>query len=190
MNLIRFARLGIAAGVVALLTACAHPISLEANKLPSAQNASVNKKVAYVITDADRALEVETPGGGGDKVKYYPYRDMEKAIRAALRSVYTDVAVVKTPAEATGAAYVFTPTITTTSSSQSSFTWPPTQFSAEILCTVVNPTGAPVSAVSVTGNGAAEFSEFKSEHSLSARRAVEDAAAKLAVAVRNDPKLR
>jgi hypothetical protein len=31
------------------------------------------KKAAYYISDEDRAREVTTPGGGGDKVRYFPY---------------------------------------------------------------------------------------------------------------------
>ena len=49
---------------------------------------------------ADRAREVITPGGGGDKVSYFPYRDLEKSIRDALRAVYSDVFVVKAASDA------------------------------------------------------------------------------------------
>jgi hypothetical protein len=148
--------------------------------------------VAYVISDADRAKEVTSAGGGGDKVSYFPYRDMERAIRAALRSVYTEVEALKAAkdAGAAGANLVFTPAITTTSSSPSPFTWPPTKFSADISCNVTDAAGNVVTTVQSVGNGAAEFDEFKSDFSLSARRAVEEAVAKLAQEIRKNDKLR
>lgn len=195
MQLVRLARLGMAAAVVALLAACAHPISLEPTKVPERiESQLVKKKVGYVITDADRAKEVTTPGGGGDKVTYLPYRDMEKALRSALRAVYDDVTAVKSASDAAalreaGVAYVFTPVINTTSSSPSALTWPPTEFAAEVVCTVTDAAGAVVARVRATGHGAAEFEEFKSDFSLSARRAVADVAEKLAAEIRKDPRL-
>ena len=54
-----------------------------------------SKRVAYVMKETDRFMEVISEGGGGDNVSYYPYRDLEKAIRDALRAVYSDVFVIK-----------------------------------------------------------------------------------------------
>lgn len=196
MSIRRLFRFGLAAAAIALLGACAHPISLEPTTVPDRAEANlVRKKVAYVISDADRGKEVTTPGGGGDKVSYFPYRDMEKAIRSALRAVYEDVTAVKSagdlPAiQEAGVAYVFTPEIVTSSSSPSPFTWPPTKFSAEVSCTVTDPQGAVVAKVRANGEGAAEFAEFKSDFSLSARRAVADVATKLAQEIRSNEKLR
>lgn len=196
MTSIRFARLGFAALIVSLLAACAHPINLEPTKLPERDEAKlVQKKVGYVLTDVDRAKEVTTPGGGGDKVSYYPYRDMEKAIRASLRAVYQDVSSLKSPNDAAaikeaGVAYIFLPEISTASSSSSPFTWPPTQFTVNVVCTVTDPQGTVLAKVASSGAGAAEFSEFKSDFSLSARRAVAEAVEKLAQEVRKNEKLR
>lgn len=192
----RLFRFGLAVAAVALLGACAHPISLEPTNVPERVETSlVPKKVAYVISDADRGKEITTPGGGGDKVSYFPYRDMEKAIRSALRAVYQDVTAVKSASDApaiqeAGVAYVFTPEIVTTSSSPSPFTWPPTKFAAEVSCTVTDAQGALVAKVRANGEGAAEFAEFKSDFSLSARRAVADVATKLAQEIRSNDKLR
>ncbi|MCM5679040.1 hypothetical protein M8A51_05780 [Schlegelella sp. S2-27] len=196
MQVVRLARLGMAAAVVTLLAACAHPINLEPSMLPErTESQLVKKKVGYVITDADRAKEVTTPGGGGDKVSYFPYRDMEKAVRSALRAVYEEVSSVKAGSDATalreaGISYVFTPEIITNSSSPSPFTWPPTKFSAEVSCTVTDAAGTVVARVRATGNGAAEFEEFKSDFSLSARRAVADVAEKLVAEIRKSEQLR
>jgi hypothetical protein len=190
----RLARLGFAAGMVALLAACAHPINLETTQLPARDESQlVAKKVGYVITDADRGKEVTTPGGGGDKVRYYPYRDMEKALRAALRSVYSDVSALKAQNDPTvkdaGLSYIFTPQITTDSSSPSPFTWPPTKFHVQVSCTVTDPQGTTVAVVKADGDGAAEFSEFKSDFSLSARRAVSSVVENLAKEIRSNEKL-
>ena len=193
---IRYARLSLTAVIISLLAACAHPINLEPTKLPERDEAKlVAKTVGYVLTDTDRAKEVTTPGGGGDKVSYYPYRDMEKAIRASLRAVYQDVTSLKSSNDAAairqaGVAYIFLPEISTASSSSSALTWPPTQFTVNVICTVTDPQGAVLAKVASTGNGAAEFAEFKSDLSLSARRAVAEAVEKLAQEIRKNEKLR
>lgn len=49
-----------------------------------------SKKAAHVMTDTARNLEVISPGGGGDKISYKPYRD----VRDALRAVCSDVVAV------------------------------------------------------------------------------------------------
>jgi hypothetical protein len=95
-----------------------------------------------------------------------------------------------TAARSAGVAYVFVPGITTVSSSPSSLTWPPTKFSTEIACTVIDAQGVQVAQFKVTGDGAAEFEEFKKDFSLSARRSVEAVAEKFAQAIRDDPKLK
>lgn len=196
MNFGRITRLGLGGTMLALLVACAHPISMEATQMPERGTTGlVNKKVAYVISDADRAKEVTTAGGGGDKVKYLPYRDIEKSLRAALKAVFDDVVALKSTSDAkaiadSGPAYVFTPVINTTSSSSSAFTWPPTQFTVELVCPVTDAQGQPVTEVRAQGTGAAEFAEFKSDFSLSARRATADAAAKLVEQIRLNSKLK
>lgn len=77
---------------------------LSAEKTPErVESQLIQKKVAYAMTDADRAKQVITEGGGGDRVSYYPYRDLEKAIRESLRSVYADVVVIRSAADANDA---------------------------------------------------------------------------------------
>lgn len=180
----------------ALLGACAHPISLTGSTVPErVESRLIDKKVAYAINDADRAKQVITPGGGGDKVSYFPYKDLEKSIRDALRSVYRDVVAVKSAADALGikdaaAVLVFTPQVTTTSSSPSPFTWPPTVFTTEVSCIVTDASGKEIARVKVTGKGAAEFTEFKSDFSLAAKRATDDMAAQLGAEIRRNDKLR
>ena len=181
---------------MAVLAGCAHPIVVTAEKTPERVEAQlIQKKVAYAMNDADRAKEVTTAGGGGDRVSYYPYRDLEKAVRDALRSVYADVVVIRSATDAhavreSGAALVFTPEINTTSGSPSPFTWPPTTFTSEIACKVTDASGQEVTRLVATGAGNAEFSEFKSNFSLAANRAGTDVASKLSAEIRAHDKLR
>lgn len=187
-----------ALAAVALLTGCAHPISLQPDlaafiSVPMS-GAKIDKKAGLSIADADRNREVTTPGGGGDKVSYFPYRDLEVGIYAAMSRVFASVSKVNGPADpkiaAEGLQLVLSPTITTNSSSPSALTWPPTQFSVELNCKVMDPQGALVTEVKVSGAGKAEFDEFKSNHSLSAKRAVDDALAKLVAALSESTALR
>lgn len=172
-----FWRLPLAAALLALLTACAHPIGISPLETPVRNEAGLSpKKVAYVMTDADRGKEVTTAGGGGDKVSYFPYRDLEKSIRDALRAVYSDVFVVKSASDreaiaSFGVSYVFSPSITTTTESPSLLTWPPTKFGIDLTCEVSDPEGKAVATVKAQSNGTAEFSEFKSDFGLAGRRA-------------------
>lgn len=196
MNALRLLKTTTVLAFAVLVGACAHPISLSTSTVPErVESQLINKKVAYAISEADRAKQVITPGGGGDKVSYFPYRDLEKSIRDALRTVYSDVVAVKSPADAQGikdaaAVLVFTPVFTTNSSSPSPFTWPPTVFTTQVACVVTDASGMEIARVTVTGNGAAEFAEFKGDFGLSAKRATDDMATKLAAEIRRNEKLR
>lgn len=181
-----------------VLFGCAHPINMNpdlASVTAPAGAKPIDKKVAYVMTDAQRAIEVTTPGGGGDKVRYFAYRDIEAGFYKALSEVFTSVTKLSdtkdaAAVQASGAALLITPQLTTTSSSDSAFTWPPTQFSVELVCTITDPSGKLVDTVRVSGNGNASFGEFKSNFSLAAVRASNDALAKLAKALGDSPALR
>lgn len=179
-----------------LLVGCAHPIVISPLNTPSRSDSSLSpRKVAYVITEADRNKQVTTDGGGGDKVSYFPYRDLEKLIRETLRSVYTDVVSMKAASDKEAiqehnVSLIFVPTISTASSSSSVFTWPPTKFDIDLSCNVYDASGKVVSQVGAVGNGVAEFSEFKSDLGLAGRRAATDLGVKLKQAITSDPKLR
>lgn len=194
-KLIIFSRLTLVLALASLLGACAHPIVISPIETPGRDSAFLSpKKAAYVMTDADRNTQVTTEGGGGDKVSYFPYRDLEKGIRDALRAVYSDVFVIKSPFDSdaiqqNGISFVFAPEILTSSSSQSIFTWPPTQFTIELSCYVTDPAGNILSRIRVVGSGAAEFSEFKSDLGLAGRRAASDVSEKLKQEIRANPRL-
>ncbi|MBT2335878.1 hypothetical protein J7E49_18420 [Variovorax paradoxus] len=190
------ARLLATAVLAALLAGCAHPITMITETAPPRSQAHlVPKKVAYVMTDALRDQRVTSAGGSGDRVSYYPYRDLEKSIRDALRAVYRDVVVLRAAGdakanEAAGVSLVFTPQIKTDSSSSSWITWPPTSFTAEVSCMVSDAAGAEVARVRATGNGTAEFGEFNGDYGLAARRAARQLTSQLSSEIRRNEKLR
>jgi len=190
------ARLACAVALAALLAGCSHPITMITETAPPRSLAHlVPKKVAYVMTDTQRDRQVTTAGGSGDRVSYYPYRDLEKSIRDALRAVYRDVVVLRTAGdakanEAAGVSLVFTPQIKTDSSSSSWITWPPTSFTAEVACVVSDAAGAEVARVRAVGNGTAEFGEFNGDYGLAARRAATRLTSQLSSEIRRNEKLR
>lgn len=195
-NIRLFSRFIFAAALSLLVSACAHQINISPLSTPSRDEAKlINKNVVYVMTNEMRNKSVTTNGGGGDKVTYSPYRDLEKAIRDALRSVYRDVTVVGTTnPSSTGSAsnisLFFKPEITTSSSSDSVFTWPPTQFFINLECAVMDSEGKLITTIRLSGNGGAEFSEFKSDFGLAGRRAATDLGSKLTNELLSHPELK
>jgi hypothetical protein len=172
---------------VAALAGCAHPIVISPDIEKIEANAAskpITKNVAYYIADDVRTKEVITAGGGGDRVSYQPYRDMETAFYKMLTNVFGNVTKLKTPTDAEAisknqVSYVITPKIVTNSSSPSAFTWPPTKFSFDLSCDIADATGNLLVTKKVSGEGNAEFSEFKSDFSLSGKRATQDALLKM-----------
>lgn len=180
-----------------MLFGCAHPITMnpDLSSIQAKDITPISKKVGYYISDANRALEVVSAGGGGDKVRYFPYRDIEPGLYKALAEVFSGVTKAKNPQDASdlsrsGISLMIVPEISTTSSSPSPFTWPPTLFSVTLACTVTDPAGQAVHKLSVTGTGSAEFDEFKSNFSLAAVRASNDALSRLIKALGEAPELR
>jgi hypothetical protein len=185
--------------VVALAAGgCAHPISLQADSgalVGAGGGVKIDRKVALAISDSQKSREVTTPGGGGDKVSYFPYRDLETGLYVALSETFSGVTKVGSATDPKvaqdGVALVFVPEITTTSYSPSPFTWPPTVFTVELDVAVRTAANAPVTQIRVQGEGRAEFDEFKSDFSLSAKRAAQDAVRKLIKVIQdNAAKLR
>lgn len=186
----------LALAIAALLVGCAHPIVIGPTQTPARYAESlINKNVAYVLSESDRSKEVTTDGGGGDSVRYFPYRDLEKGIRDALRAVYADVYVIRSAKDTNAIksgniSYIFIPEISTSSSSSSIFTWPPTKFNIEVSCNVTDADGNLVSRIKAKGTGAAEFSEFIPEFGLAGRRAANDLSENFKQAISADQKLR
>ena len=182
---------------VAFASGCAHKINITPplNTISGEGITKVDKTVGYYISPEQRALVVTTPGGGGDKVNYQPYAEAEPALKHVLSNVYATVISLSAPndkaeLESKKVAYVFTPTITTTSKSTSAFTWPPTNFSITLDCKTSAGDGAAVWSNKVTGTGEAVFDDFKHDFSLAARRASKDAFNQLQNAMVAAPELK
>ena len=86
----RFAKLLLSLSVCLVLFGCAHPINMNPDlaRIEAAGLKVVDMQVGYHISDASKAVEVTTPGGGGDKVRYFPYRDLEPGFYKALGEVF------------------------------------------------------------------------------------------------------
>ncbi|WP_367849618.1 hypothetical protein [Rhodoferax sp. WC2427] len=194
----RFFQICMSTAACVVLFGCAHPISMtpDSKVIPTANATTViPKKVGFYISDASKALEITSPGGGGDKIRYFPYRDLETGLYQALSAAFSDVSKIKDPKDiaawkANGVSLLITPEITTTSSSPSPFTWPPTQFGIQLTCAITDVDGKTLETVRVQGEGRAEYEDFKSNFSLSAVRASNDALAKLVTALGESKALR
>jgi hypothetical protein len=183
---------------IAIASGCAHPLTIgpDIAKIERSGNQQpIDKHVAYYIAADSRDKAVTTPGGGGDSVTYRPYRDIEAGYYKMLSNVFKGVTLLKTPNDAeaigkNGVLYIITPEVSTDSSSPSPFTWPPTKFTVNLTCNIVDTTGKTIKAASVRGEGQAEYDEFKSDFSLSGRRATLDALLKMQNVLFNMPELR
>jgi hypothetical protein len=176
---------------------CAHPIVTTPDlvELRHESASKIDKNVGYYISEENRDKQVITAGGGGDKVSYYPYKELEPALQKALSNVFHRVYTLQSPAdtqaiESQGIAYVFVPTISTNSSSDSVVTWPPTRFTVVLACKAVDPQGKTIWERQFIGEGAADFGEFVSDHSLAAKRASASAFGQFQQALARDEELR
>ena len=168
--------------VTLLVVGCAHQINISTplDALVATQVSQINKTVGYYISTEDRTKMVITLGGGGDRVKYLPYQESEPALNQVLSNLFTKVVAIPSLEDkqfitSNEIAFIFVPSIATDSSSESTFTWPPTRFTVTLDCEAVDPAGATVWQRRVKGEGKAEWSELLQDSSLSARRASKEA---------------
>lgn len=150
------------------------------------------RNVAYFISRENREKQVITPGGGGDKISYFPYKDLETAYYKSLSGVFNRVYTLDSLSNqeyirTNNIAYIFVPTITTNSSSSGVLTWPPTDFTITIDTTASDAAGKQIWTNHVTGSGHAEYSEFLSDFPLSSKRAGENTFKQFQDAVLNAP---
>ncbi|MBB5017123.1 hypothetical protein HNQ59_000385 [Chitinivorax tropicus] len=178
-------RLIIVLSLATIMMGCSHRIVITpaaGTVKATSPNDKINRTVAYVMTEAQRSKQVTTAAGGGDKVSYFPYRDLEASLSSVLSDVFSKVQAASSIAEANkigGIDLILTPTISTHSSSKSMFTWPPTDFTVTISSVMTDSEGNQIWQNVAQGAGHASFSEFKSDFPLSAKRASADAMNKL-----------
>ena len=170
------------------VTGCAHPIFVtpDASKITRDAGAPprVHATVGYYISPESLAREVTTDGGGGDRTRYFPYRDIQPSFEKMLSNVFDSVSRIEVPGDGAaiakgGVQYVISPDIVTTSGSTSFLTWPPTNFTVDLTSNVRDASGKLVASPRVVGNGQAEFSDFKSNHGLAGQLAMVDALTKM-----------
>ena len=162
---------------------CAHDVLItpDMGRLPSAATPSRHGvNVAYFIDPIDRARIVNSPGGGGDKVAYAPYKDLEAPLYRVLSNSFERVYALPTAGDTRflhdhDVRYVFTPHFETTSSSDSLMTWPPTEFTLTIDVAATDAAASPVWTTRANGSGHATFAEFRNDFGLAAKRAAEQA---------------
>jgi len=187
----------ISLALILFCTGCAHSVVTTPDlvELKHGGAQPIDKNVGYYISKEDREKQVTTPGGGGDKVSYYPYREMEPALYKTLSNVFRRAYALDShndsqTIQAKTIAFVFTPRIATNSSSESALTWPPTKFTVILSCQAVDPSGKTVWEKQFKGEGTAEFEEFKKDFSLAAKRASQSTFEQFQRALANDPEFR
>jgi len=171
------------------LTGCAHPIKIAPNATSIYREPGdppkIKASVGLIIPDAVTNLEVTTPGGGGDNVRYFPYRDLQASYEKMLSNVFDNVVRITSSDGAAdlsrdGINLTVTPEVITSSGSTGFFTWPPTNFTVDLTTVVRDANGKILANPRVVGNGqAAGFSDFKGDFGIAGRQAMEDAVKKM-----------
>lgn len=175
------------AALVLIITGCAHPINI-APDLKNIRKNEVSEKSPNKITyyfNEDIEIEVITSAGGGDKVRYKPYKDLDVGVYKTFSDIFKQTKLVKNSemAKDTDADYLAAISITTDSSSDSAFTWPPTTFVINLYAEFKNVKSGEKTHIRSTGEGRADFYEMKGEFNLSAKRASEDLLKKFSSAI-------
>lgn len=173
--------------IIVFLSGCTHKIDIT----PNSENIindkyEINKKnynIGYIIDNID--LEIVSAGGGGDKISYFPYKETESAFRTILVKHFNKVYLVNNNDRKfildNNIKLVFNYKITTYSSSESVFTWPPTKFVITLDCKAINNDGNLKWEKVIIGEGNASFNEFKNDFSLAGKRATENLFKKLLI---------
>ncbi len=161
-----------------MLVGCAHSmiITPELQSLKKTGENYIQVTAGYYISPSDREKYVESPGGGGDRVSYYPYKELEPALQKVLYNIFQDVkrldlSITPEYLKANDISFAFLPEITTDSDSDGAFTWPPTSFTVNLSLKAFSQNGKLIWERKYNGVGTATFSEFKQDFSLAAKRA-------------------
>ncbi len=169
-----------------LATGCAHRINitppldqLEYSGLPQ-----IEKKVGYYISPENLEKQVVTPGGGGDSVKYLPYKESKPALRAILSNIFIEAYPISSLNDthfitSKKISYIFIPKIETNSSSRSIWIWPPSDFTISLECKTTDSSGMEIWRTKVTSEANLGLPSVHRDHSLAGKTAMEEAFSKL-----------
>jgi hypothetical protein len=189
----------LALSIAVVCGGCAHPITIApdlARITPDQTQQKIEKSVGYFISEQNKALRVTTPGGGGDSVEYAPYADLESGLYRVLSNVFGSVHMIKDTKDqafldSKNITWVFTPTITTNSSSRNSFFWPPTDFSVTLDCAAANAAKVEVWKTSIKAdNDVIAVKEILKEHGLAGKSAATKALSQLQTQLQTAPEFR
>jgi len=193
-----FIRICVASIAGLLLSGCAHNMNVKPDIetiAAVAPDARIAKNVGLYISPENRGKVVTSAGGGGDKVSYHPYADMETGLYKVLGNVFQNVTLLSSLSDVNSISqhslvFVATPEITTSSSSSGIFTWPATDFTIGISCKITDVAGRTIATVTSSGTGHAESSELMKDFSRAGERASADALQKLEAELLKAPELR
>jgi hypothetical protein len=183
----RFFRLIAALGVAVAVVGCAHPIDIAPDSARIQAPTGVKRpiRMGLHIPAQQLALEVTTPGGGGDNVRYFPYRSIGDPLKRVLEALYESVVPLSGPELPADVDYVLVPFVVTNSGGSNFFTWPPETFTVDLAASIKGKDGKTVAGPRVVGSGTATTQERLGgrDFGFAGRRAMEDALSKLAVAL-------
>lgn len=168
--------------IALILGGCAHPIMIapDLSTVGIAQQTKSRKSIGYYLAESTEK-EVTTAGGGGDNVKYKPYKDLETGLRKMYGSLFSSVTLLSSSSDPVKSLvdYIAAVEISTSSSSPSLFTWPPTIFTLNLIINISDAKGDVLGNLRTSGEGRAEFSEFKGDFGLAGKRASQEALNKM-----------
>ena len=175
--------------ILATLSGCAHSIditpSLTKIEEQSVSASKVKSKVGFYIPEDVINIEITSAGGGGDNVRYFPYKNIETGYMRMLTNVFEEVIRFRSANEVSDAPkqdvkYVIEPVMVTTSGSTGFFTWPPTNFTVDLTSNMRDKLGKTVANPRVIGNGQVDFIlDMHGDYGLAGRLAMEDAILKM-----------
>lgn len=169
-------------GMVLILEGCAHPITItpDLSTVGITQQTKSSKSIGYYLAESVEK-EVTTSGGGGDNVKYKPYKDLETGLYKMYAGIFASVTLLSSSSDPARFKldYIAAVEISTSSSSPSLFTWPPTVFTLNLANDISDAKGTLLGNLRTSGEGRAEFSEFKSDFGLAGKRASQEALNKM-----------
>lgn len=161
---------------------CAHRINVTPALEPLNVSgiAKIDKSIGYYISPENLAKEVETPAGGGDKVKYLPYKESEPAFSKVLSNVFREVYTVPSLSDAgfiasKNISYIFVPTIRTDSASRSSWIWPPSDFTVSLDCEATDGSGRVIRETSLTAEAHERLPDVARERDRAGKVAIQNA---------------
>jgi hypothetical protein len=183
----KFIKILFAGLMVITLFGCAHPIVIsprtekierELGSLPK-----IKANVGFFISSDSSKIEVETPGGGGDNVRYFPYKDLETAYQLMLLNVFDKVIKLKSVGEHNELSkeeikFVLEPVLVATSGSSGFFSWAPTNFTVDLTSKIRDASGKIIGNPRVVGYGQVNL-DMGGDYGLAGRLAMEDALLKM-----------